>query len=69
MLGSACKIHSLALTTPSQGYGVPNAAEAAEQCDSDSGWFGRLACLDFALASFYGQGITMNPMGSYLVRA
>ena len=50
-----------------QGYGVSNAADAAQQCASDPS-FGRLACLDFALASFYGQGIAMNPKGAFLVR-
>lgn len=47
----------------SGGYGIGYVADEARACDPSPG---RWACLNFALASFYGQGVVPTPMSATL---
>ena len=44
-------------------YGVGDVAGASRQCDPSPG---RLVCVDFALASFLGQGVVCDNVGASL---
>jgi hypothetical protein len=44
-------------------YGMNNIAAASRQCDPSPG---RLACVDFALASFLGQGVVVDNVAASL---
>ena len=54
---STTRLHS------SGGYGIGDPKNDAKQCDS---YPGRLVCVDYALASFYGQGVVPNAVSSTL---
>lgn len=47
----------------SGGYGIGDPQNNAKQCDP---FPGRLRCVDYALASFYGQGVVPNAVSSML---